>query len=668
MANQLKEEIILSTQHFDKKIDDVIKKVNQLKKQGDNVGSGFNVSMGKMIQKATGFNGSLGSVVGVVGKFSGALGLAVTAGEAFNKTIHSSQALGDTFGETQKVVNTVVDNFFQSLASGDFSPFLNGMDNIISKAREAYTEMDSLWNMAQSFGVQNARLNNQFQKNLNEIRTKKGSNDPNDKKRVEQLKKENQDIIKKQAEGGAKLYNETIKSLQTEIAAGTGMNGKITEGAIYRIVENDINNLKDGRKRYKKQYETYQKEIQKLNKKYDKDLATGGVGRYGVSYSKEKNALERKYGEAIAANYLLERKNDEELQQFNDRLKQGIQYQGIAIANQSKMIRYNKEDSTTSNKGGGKGGSGSGSKNTVEYTKQSVGWLENHIAELNKQIKLQVDSSEIKKLQDEIKATQKQLDNLLNPKSILKPDLSVLKSSNLLSNPTALNPKDINIKTPSIAEQYQNAQDKIGDVLDLYDMGVIKSARQAQEMIDKINASLEALGLKKVEVHIETDAEKTLSNVSDVVGELGASFSSLGQSLELPELDVLGIIAQAIANVIAGYAEASKQAALLNGPWGWIGFSAAGLAQVAAVIAQIHSLSGYANGGIIGGNSYSGDNLLARVNSGEMILNGSQQSNLFNLLDRGAVGGLGGNVNFVIHGKDLHGVLHNYNDKMNKVK
>lgn len=665
MANQLKEEIILSTQHFDKKIDDVIKKVNQLKKQGDNVGSGFNVSMGKMIQKATGFNGSLGSVVGVVGKFSGALGLAVTAGEAFNKTIHSSQALGDNFGETQKVVNTVVDNFFQSLASGDFSPFLNGMDNIISKAREAYTEMDSLWNMAQSFGVQNARLNNQFQKNLNEIRTKKGSNDPNDKKRVEQLKKENQDIIKKQAEGGVKLYNETIKSLQSEIAAGTGMNNKIAEGAIYRIVENDINNLKGGRKRYKSQYESYQNEIKKLNKKYDKDFQKGGMGRYGVNYSNEKNALERKYGEAIAANYLLERKNDEELQQFNDRLKQGIQYQGIAIANQSKMIRYSKEDSTTSNKGGGKGGSGS--KNTVEYTKQSVGWLENHIAELNKQIKLQVDSSEIKKLQEEIKATKGQLDNLLNPREILKPDLSVLKSSSLLSNPTALSPKDININTPSIAEQYQNAQNKIGDVLDLYDMGVIKSAKEAQEMIDKINASLEALGLKKVEVHIETDAEKVISNVSNVVGELGASFSSLGQSLELPELDVLGIIAQAIANVIAGYAAASKQAAAL-GPWAWIGFSAAGLAQVAAVIAQIHSLSGYANGGIIGGNSYSGDNLLARVNSGEMILNGSQQSNLFNLLDRGAVGGLGGNVNFVIHGKDLHGVLHNYNDKMNKVK
>jgi hypothetical protein len=311
----------------------------------------------------------------------------------------------------------------------------------------------------------------------------------------------------------------------------------------------------------------------------------------------------------------------------------------------------------------------SGSKNTVEYAVQSVGWLENHIAELNKKIKLQVDPSEIKKLQDEIKATQRELDNLLNPRNTsLKPDLSVFKSGNLLGNPpTELNPKDININAPSLAEQYQSAQDKIGDVLDLYDMGVIKSSKEAQEMIDEINASLEALGLKKVEVHIETDAEKVMSNVSSVVGDLGASFSSLGQSLELPELDVLGIIAQAIANVIAGYAAASEQAATL-GPWAWIGFSVAGLAQVASVIAQIHSLSGYANGGIIGGNSYSGDNLLARVNSGEMILNGSQQSNLFNLLDRGAVGGLGGNVNFVIHGKDLHGVLHNYNSVMNKVK
>lgn len=40
----------------------------------------------------------------------------------------------------------------------------------------------------------------------------------------------------------------------------------------------------------------------------------------------------------------------------------------------------------------------------------------------------------------------------------------------------------------------------------------------------------------------------------------------------------------------------------------------------------------FANGGIVGGNSTSGDKVIARVNSGEMILNGGQQSALFKLL------------------------------------
>lgn len=40
----------------------------------------------------------------------------------------------------------------------------------------------------------------------------------------------------------------------------------------------------------------------------------------------------------------------------------------------------------------------------------------------------------------------------------------------------------------------------------------------------------------------------------------------------------------------------------------------------------------FEGGGVIGGNSYSGDRLLARVNSGEMVLNKGQQASLFSLL------------------------------------
>ena len=61
---------------------------------------------------------------------------------------------------------------------------------------------------------------------------------------------------------------------------------------------------------------------------------------------------------------------------------------------------------------------------------------------------------------------------------------------------------------------------------------------------------------------------------------------------------------------------------------------------------------------------------LARVNAGEMILNNRQQRNLFNLLNGNGTLSNGGNgqVEFKIKGKELVGVLNNYNNKTSKVR
>ena len=56
------------------------------------------------------------------------------------------------------------------------------------------------------------------------------------------------------------------------------------------------------------------------------------------------------------------------------------------------------------------------------------------------------------------------------------------------------------------------------------------------------------------------------------------------------------------------------------------------VAVLAAGIAIIAKGAGaFAQGGVVGGASWSGDNIIARVNSGEMILNDAQQSNLWRL-------------------------------------
>lgn len=824
MANNvLKEELVLNSSQFDKNINNVIKKVEELNNRGKNVGGGFEASMGRMIQQATGFNGSLGSLIGVVGKFAGALGVAMTASEAFNKMLDSSQALTDEFGRTQQGATTVVDNFFQSLASGDFSPFLNGMDNIIAKAREAYNAMDALWNMAQSFSVQNARLNNKFQQNLNEIRKLKNSKDPEDKKRLQELRDENNRIIKQQASGGTELYNQTIRTLQSDIAKGTGMNSKITESAIYRIVETDINTLKNGRERYKKEYKKYLEEQKKLQDKYSKKRTVGGGGglinkvaaglnpvNYGVGYQRELNKLQSKYGEAIAANYLLERKSDEELEEFNNQLKQGIHYQGVAIANQSKMLRYDNDSPTSGGRGSSpkptRGGGGYTS-HVAEYKAeaQTVQEIEDNITVLSKKLKdTKPNSEEYKNISAEIEKWKQLLDTTPKPTFIenatvikdINSNISILqdkldntvrgseewlkitnqikeetkklrdyqdgslsdlqnqvseieeklKNENL-SIPTRFELIDKKDKlqaeldelsddayitvTPIVGDRKRrrnsisNAQTNIDNIVSDYNNGLM-SYDEANKKIDEINEQLHQLGLKPIEVNLEleTDTEKffgdiekgansfmsAFNGIDSVIGNLTSLSQSINEGANAWDifigvlqtgvaiieavstaLDTVNTLQEIFGNLAAqaaskhaaagasevataqgvtaaksgeAIAGATASGAKMPFPYNLVAIAAG----VAAVVAALATMA-FANGGVVGGSQYAGDALLARVNSGEMILNGSQQKNLFNLIDKGGTNNISsGNVNFVIRGNDLHGVLQNYNSKMKKVR
>lgn len=190
----------------------------------------------------------------------------------------------------------------------------------------------------------------------------------------------------------------------------------------------------------------------------------------------------------------------------------------------------------------------------------------------------------------------------------------------------------------------------------------IKLTDELTEATNRYDASLQNVSDTAAEQYYKLSDIFNLQ--LDSLNSLGSALSTLGDKFDVKELNIAGIIAEAIANILKGYSTASAESATA-GPWAWAAFSTAGLAQVISVISQIHSLSGYATGGIVGGTSYTGDKVLARVNSGEMILNPTQQANLFNMLNTGGIGG--GEVKFRIDGTTLVGVLNNYNSKNRRV-
>ena len=104
-------------------------------------------------------------------------------------------------------------------------------------------------------------------------------------------------------------------------------------------------------------------------------------------------------------------------------------------------------------------------------------------------------------------------------------------------------------------------------------------------------------------------------------------------------------ILQATANIAQGVTKAIAQGGVAGIVTGAI-VALAGATQIASIVASKPTPPSFATGGIVPGNSYSGDRVQANVNSGEMILNAAQQRSLWEAANgRGA----GGGANIVIN-------------------
>jgi hypothetical protein len=199
-----------------------------------------------------------------------------------------------------------------------------------------------------------------------------------------------------------------------------------------------------------------------------------------------------------------------------------------------------------------------------------------------------------------------------------------------------------------------------------------------QTIIDQYNDMREQIGLDPIVIDIKTgnigkDVAKTAQDTNKAWQAAASAITSAGsalQNMEDPAAKVAGIVMQAIANVALGFAQASASPATgAAGVFGWIAAATAGVATMTATIAQIKSATkgGFAQGGIVPGNNFTGDNLRTSdygINSGELVLTRAQTGNLAQQL-QGDSSGVSV-VDMEVRGEALYVVLGNYLDASGK--
>lgn len=180
-------------------------------------------------------------------------------------------------------------------------------------------------------------------------------------------------------------------------------------------------------------------------------------------------------------------------------------------------------------------------------------------------------------------------------------------------------------------------------------------------LVDSIKARREAMEAYAKETAEAITAATALGSAFNAIGQaagdnsLGKWANGLGDIISTIGSTVAALMALAGAETVEGIAEVFSKTPGLT--FTKVAMAATAFAGIMSVIASAKSAfaGSFADGGIVGGNSYSGDKLWARVNSGEMILNRNQQAALAN----------GGQVKFVIEGSQLKGVLDNYESIQN---
>lgn len=554
----------------------------------------------KQAQKAwNDFTRGIGLSVSKFTAVGAAIGAVTGALKVSKDAFFKNEQQLDEWGRMVESSKSIYNGFLNSLNNGDISGFLSNINTITEAARAAYDALDNLgtFNAFNQINTQRARTG------LTEAMAgyRMGEMSKGD---VQKAAKAYQEELRTRQKLEQEAYSQAVRKIAAEHGVPWGNLEQALTGS----------------------YGDYQqlKETMPTGKKLK--FIPGGMfgGTTAVEVPMAVTAQE-KMGEA------LRQLNDTELQELQA-LGAQAQRTGEEIAQVDKQltrILNGKQPGTSGGNtggGGGRSGGGSRSKSEPTYAADSIAAQEKLVQDLNKAWR-EAGSGVRDSYIPQIVEAESKLKTMKDEQDLLKEQAAgKLKGS----------PDGKGLEIP------------------------ISSDVSFTDWMNKVKDQLANLEFEPIQIPIETTKKdvmaiaKAASVTADVVGSIGDAFSAI----EDPAAKVAGTVMQAIANVALGYAMATAKAGEL-GPWVWAAFAASGLATMLTTISSIHSATGYAEGGMIKGNSYSGDNIgglvdgsqLVGLNAGEVVLNAAQQSTLASQLQEGGMRNI--NLSGRVVGEDI---------------
>lgn len=275
---------------------------------------------------------------------------------------------------------------------------------------------------------------------------------------------------------------------------------------------------------------------------------------------------------------------------------------------------------------GGRVGSGGTTNHTPAVTNQeddplkgSIDWYTKAIDEKKRQLSATANEATAKSLNNEMEALQR--------------DLYFLKVRIGVEVPPPIEVKK-NIKP--MAEQLQESFDDMQKYLKEHPLQVQADPKRLEKLTQKMKDLDKIKGLGNVDLGNFESVEKAMTDIQGIANPTAQGFAAAGTACQalggaMQQLGgdsaaaKAGLVMAAIGQLALSLATAMTSAAKQS----WITWLAFGISGTAQLVSMVATISQFATGGIVGGNSKSGGRVLARVNSGEMILNAAQQAQLF---------------------------------------